>query len=470
MAIDVEQLPPEPGDRVWLIPPVEQAVAQPPPIRMRRADVEPPAVRAIRQEQAFNRMENELLKTSKTISESDWKILKIGELFKRTIQPVEPVSYELAEKFLNLHSHLRAKHPYVWKDPKVLVGVEVEVENVLFIEPNIPLCFWAITEDGSLRNRGREFKTKPLPLTYLEAALTQLFNGLNPDIDFSKRCSIHFHFDVRFMTIEQSVGLMLSYSAVENLLFKFVMGDRRKNIFCVPITETLLLHKQKGDAKSFILNIKDYWHKYTALNLLPMGTLGTVEFRQMPGINDVQKLLIWADLLSRLRIFAYKHSLEDITNMVNQLNTTSEYRKFVESIFGELTIYLDMTALAHDMDKPVYVIKNSTMNNQYQRWLFKQKPVDNNFFSQIFIKDTGFTKLTQKQLAALEELWVGFNAGQYRDRKHFYTALVEDRYMRLGILETGSRYRVLMNLVLPNLTSEDEQEDAFVDEANVDQA
>lgn len=390
-------------------------------------------------------------KIMKQESPIDYNTMKIGDLFP--IPQVQALIPEFTDKFLALHPQLIAKHPYIWKDPKVLVGVEVEVENVLFIDPNISLGFWIITEDGSLRNRGREFKTHPMPLLYLEPALTQLFAGLNQDVDFSSRTSIHFHFDVRHMTIGQTVGLTLTYAAIENLLFKFVTGNRRKNIFCVPITETTLLNKQRGNIVSFICNIKDYWHKYTALNLLPMSELGTVEFRQMPGTKDLQKLLIWADLLSRLRIFAYKHSLNDIIQKISALNTTSEYRKFVESVFGELVTYLDMTTLAQDMDKPVYAIKNSTIINEYQYWLLQQKPVENSFFQSVMFKTNVYNTLSTIEKSMVSFLHKRYGAGD--TVTSFYEMLRNNPGTQGAVSAQGPKEQSFIEALFPRASKSD---------------
>src|SRR5258708_1191940 len=127
---------------------------------------------------------------------------------------------EHADEFVRLNK-LEIISPYKFADPKTLVGIEVEVENVMYINPNIPLAFWQITEDGSLRNNGREFKTLALPLKYVESALKQLSEGLNPNVDFSVRTSVHVHQDVRGMAMSQLIGLLLTYISVESLLFKF---------------------------------------------------------------------------------------------------------------------------------------------------------------------------------------------------------------------------------------------------------
>ena len=99
---------------------------------------------------------NLLLKGSSE-TESNWQEKLIRQLYHLPAAPkIEPA---FLKKFV-LANNLTPKDPvYIFKDPKVHIGIEVEVENVTSINPNIPIGFWQIDEDGSLRNHGKEFKT-----------------------------------------------------------------------------------------------------------------------------------------------------------------------------------------------------------------------------------------------------------------------------------------------------------------------
>src|SRR3990167_2684205 len=130
------------------------------------------------------------------------------------LSPAPKIDPKFVESFIASNRIQLANPPFSFLDPKTHVGIEVEVENVSYINPNIPLCFWQITEDGSLRNHGKEFKTFPIPLQHAHVALEQLFQGLNPDIDFSHRTSIHVHMDIRGLTMSQLLGLLLTYTVL----------------------------------------------------------------------------------------------------------------------------------------------------------------------------------------------------------------------------------------------------------------
>ena len=266
--------------------------------------------------------------------------------------------------------NLVLENPYVFRNPKGLVGLEIEVENVLSVDPNLTLMFWNIKEDGSLRNNGREFVIKgAIPIGFVESALRQLDRGLNPDRDFSIRTSVHVHQDVRGMTLEQLTSLILIYITVESILFKFAENNRKNSIYCVPITQTELLNSitQTIDMKHIVRNIDSFWLKYSALNLLPIKEWGSIEYRHMPGTLDIQKLLVWIDLISRIKIAAYKWTIEDLHNRIFALNTNSQYYHFLEDLFGSLVTYLDVNNLIRDMESNVFYVKHCAIVNDFHK-------------------------------------------------------------------------------------------------------
>lgn len=311
-----------------------------------------------------NSINNIVRRKAKRLSTSDGTDL-VSEIFGNPDPHVVDTS-----RYFPYFPDLMSKVPYALIAPKTLVGIEVEVENVMRIGPNVSTAVWMIKEDGSLRNNGREFVTPGvISLNVAEPSLRLLFSELNNDIDFSKRTSIHVHLDVRQLQFKQLVGMLFAYTVVENLLFKFVGNGRRNNIFCVPITETGVMEQMSADPNGFMQRIEQYWHKYTSLNLLPIAKLGSVEFRHMPGTKNVTKLMQWLDLISCLKVFSYKHPMEQIMDDIIRLNSNSRYQHFVESIFQDRCVYLDMSNLLNDMEKAVYLVKHCGMVNTFHQYV-----------------------------------------------------------------------------------------------------
>lgn len=345
------------------------------------------------------------------------------------------------ENFLSHHPEIVTRTPYAMAVPKTLLGIEVEVENVLKIDPNIPLLFWVPKNDGSLRNRGIEFVTPgAINAASVEPAFRLLFDGLNPDVDFSLRTSIHIHLDVRQLTMKQALGLLLTYTALENLLFKFVGLNRRTNIFCVPITESGLLNFLTENPTRVLHSIDQYWSKYTALNLLPMVNLGTMEFRHMPGTKNLGHILTWIDLLCRLKRHAYRFSFENIIAQISELNSSSKYKQFVDLVFEEASIYLDCSNLLEDMEKPVFLVKNSMVSNEFHKSVITASAHVN---SQLYNHMYGWqANLSAEQRDALQYLVQYFD---FKDPERLFKDIVARPHVYLkGHPEVKERIVILL--------------------------
>jgi hypothetical protein len=175
-------------------------------------------------------------------------------------------------------------------------GIECEIESNHGFQtfPN-----FNTTEDGSLRNYGYEYisipmKKKPLltAFQYLQATIK-----LNDRKEaFSPRTSTHVHVNCRSLTIEQVQTIVFLYALYEEFFFSIVDPSRRGNIHCVPLTETFL----PSIYRTGLYNLYKKWHKYTALNILPLGKHGTLEFRHLQGTDDSVLLEEWISTLNNL--------------------------------------------------------------------------------------------------------------------------------------------------------------------------
>ena len=81
--------------------------------------------------------------------------------------------------------------------PDQYLGIEVEVERVrdisLFLS-KVHSSYIRVTEDGSLRENGREFILQPHKAIHTPYYLTALYNTLPAGRSFSGRTSTHIHF------------------------------------------------------------------------------------------------------------------------------------------------------------------------------------------------------------------------------------------------------------------------------------
>lgn len=177
-----------------------------------------------------------------------------------------------------------------WEDDErnpFMCGCEYEIEHILdFNGTVLDDLGIIITDDHSLRNNGREF-ISPIcntdkQITIFQALVDNVITGKDR---FSDRTSIHVHVNVRSLSLNSLKEFLLLYALVEPLFFKYVGKTRENSIYCVPLGATYLPNLYGESIEKILKN----WHKYTALNLLPViggdgsKKLGSVEFRHMYG-------------------------------------------------------------------------------------------------------------------------------------------------------------------------------------------
>jgi hypothetical protein len=246
---------------------------------------------------------------------------------------------------------------FVFCDNSVNVGIEVEVEKIgtnnSVLSSDTGDCYlWGSIEDGSLRNNGREYVSIPVKGQNIEFAVHTLHEFLNKNAktkghEFSDRTSVHVHVDCGDMSVNNIQSLVAVYMAVEPILYQFVGGDRSANIFAVPVNETImyddyleyvLTHSDAGFGT--IMDMARQWSKYTGLNLVPLRTYGTAEFRHMTGTADPLRLCNWINALLQIRKYAVTHDITSIYKRLSNMNTVSDYGAFINDVF-----YYDDTIL-----------------------------------------------------------------------------------------------------------------------------
>jgi hypothetical protein len=259
--------------------------------------------------------------------------------------------YKPVEALPTLKDILKLSAPKVYKghekslligEATQLVGVEIEVEN---IERSSDwyvgvLPAWNVTTDNSLRGSSLEFVSRPMPLAAMLYEIQYFYARTGfTDNNFSDRCSIHVHANVQDMTIEQVSALFLLYQTVEDVIFSFIGHDRDTNLYCIPWSQCLigrsLIENMLYSPSSATRN----WQKYTALNLLPIHSYGTVEFRHMHGTPDVNKVTNWLNIINRMMCIAKETPIKELLDTILSLNTSSQYEQFFHKVFGTFLEY-----------------------------------------------------------------------------------------------------------------------------------
>lgn len=281
-----------------------------------------------------------------------------------TLESQQPYPYSLINK---LEKYYDSKETI---DSERYVGIEIEVEKAApsKVGETINESFIRVTLDHSLRNDGLEYITCPHKSKHTVNLLKEFFPLLKKGHEFTQRTSIHIHVNARDMTPKQIRALVLVYLTVERLLYNWIGHDRDKSIFCVPIIETELA--------SMLLNKKQFnWMKYTGLNLKPLGTLGTIEFRHLYGTSDIDKTIEpWLNIILALFRYAKEVEYSYIIKRIFELNTTSNYYAFLHDVFGEYAGLLANKTYYKDMEEGVCYIKTHSLTNMFAKTCAKIHP------------------------------------------------------------------------------------------------
>ena len=227
------------------------------------------------------------------------------------------------EKFA-LHSPL--------KSPHFLAGMECEIESIRdYASGTLSALGWGVTDDGSLRNHGKEFISVPLECDNLVTAFKNLHNpkvvaiGSIEDA-FSERTSIHVHVNCLDVELEKVKTILMWYALFEPYFFMMTRPERKDNIHCVQLNQTTLPEHYKRNLEYLI----GKWTKYTALNLLPLRELGTIEFRHMHGTNDAVLVESWVKTIKNLWDYGQKVPMTE-----EVMTYFPEQRKAFEAIFAD---------------------------------------------------------------------------------------------------------------------------------------
>lgn len=202
------------------------------------------------------------------------------------------------------------------------IGIEIEIEDYQGECPN--LMFWKREVDGSLKRQGMEFISIPLKRTMIDYALHEI-RRINRDWSYGHRTSTHVHCNVSHYTQEQLVTLVAHYAMLEGLFFSLVDPIRMGNSFCYPIVGTppmLEFYRGRdGEAQKTT--------KYCALNIAPVETQMTVEFRHLQGTTDDKTLRRWLQICAKLVYYCGKLDPKQCVNDTIEIITQ---RKFVEKL------------------------------------------------------------------------------------------------------------------------------------------
>lgn len=225
-------------------------------------------------------------------------------------------------------------------NPSLVIGLELETENCQRLNTDRWIegahrHQFRVDRDGSLRGSAYEFISNPMQSRHALPALQDFLTWAQfNEENYSDRCSVHVHVNCTDMEMEQISNVALLYTVAEEIMFEFVGRHRESNIYCIPWSHC----RAHYDLIQYFLSRPaeqlKRWNKYTALNLIPLSSYGTVEFRQMHGTADFGKLQQWINMIGAIFAMAKSVELKDLIAEIKSLNTTSQYEGFFQRMLG----------------------------------------------------------------------------------------------------------------------------------------
>ena len=145
-------------------------------------------------------------------------------------------------------------------------------------------------------------------------------------------------------------------------------------------------------------DIAEVWQKYSGLNLRPIASLGTVEYRHLRGNRDVDYILNWIDIILSIHKTASLISFNDLFRLIRTLNTTSAYIEFMEYVFP--TQYKNFVSydLKGLMEYGVSVVKSIALPSKFLHELINNMSNQSKLLKQLDISKENKVNLTKEKL------------------------------------------------------------------------
>ena len=194
-------------------------------------------------------------------------------------------------------------------------------------------AYVGVAQDGSIEAQngaGLEIQTPPASGEHAEQLIEKACSTLVKNgFIVNKSCGYHLHMDVsKIDTLDGSSqvkavkALWLTYMAFEDVILSFLPASRRKNVrYCMPLkaeynADEIIKARNMDDLEALWYRMTDKMNinraktehrhasRYRGINLHPLFGARHIEIRYHSGTLNVQKILEWAQLHTRIADWA----------------------------------------------------------------------------------------------------------------------------------------------------------------------
>jgi hypothetical protein len=138
---------------------------------------------------------------------------------------------------------------------------------------------WQMKTDGSIRGRGHGLEVVSPVLEWTDQGREELKKAIatvKEHATVNRSCGLHVHVSAAGMTAQTRRRLIALWDAFEDVVFTYLPPSRRHNHMCA-----------RGSSAT---------NRYHALNLVPLNSKGTIEFRCHHASLNAEKILSWVSL------------------------------------------------------------------------------------------------------------------------------------------------------------------------------
>lgn len=245
-----------------------------------------------------------------------------------------------------------------------------------------------ITTDGSLSSKGLEFITPKLSGKKGRKALRKLTNELkNNGFTVDKTCGLHIHLDTEDIkdNYEKIKNIFLFYIAFEPVIFSYLPISRRKNRYCLPLTE--FYHENEIKKCNNLTCIEQMWYReqslssiegrkkqrydssrYSGINLHSLLSNGHIEIRYHSGTLIYNKIIKWIELHVAILDYISKTDSYIVSNALRDIKYLVSLKEKQEKMFNILNLPKNLQNYFKDRQnkfiaKPKTIIKEIEETN-----------------------------------------------------------------------------------------------------------